>query len=398
MSYLIFCSFEVGAFPFRMAMALNRNGVSCFYVSVHANAQGHNSDYFHYGDRVNVEWNLSDLFRDCLGDDREIIERLKLINEQRCIKGCLATGDKAHLLSRAGIVYTYWSFGSDLDHWSFCGVNLVQGAHRKSIRQADSVIISPYQYQAYRKVASKPLTFIPHLFLNEELEKKAMIYEKDEQQALKSKMLKPKSFFFSSTRHVWYGKNAFIADNKGNDVIIKSFARFLNEKPSLDIFLVLILKGEDVKYTKLLSEEMGIADRVVWLDELTRESLTTYYRSAKVVFGQFGTPVLTYAALESLAHGTPCITYFGQDIEKVPFYDENPIIVNALTVDQVVLALKKIFDDNDYYLSLSEKSHRWLENNCSENAFTSHFLRNVSTSKNMGNLISRLWGRISSYR
>ena len=47
MSYLIFCSFEVGGLPYRMAEILNAHGVEAYYASIAKPTLGHDSTQFH---------------------------------------------------------------------------------------------------------------------------------------------------------------------------------------------------------------------------------------------------------------------------------------------------------------------------------------------------------------
>lgn len=117
MNYLIFCSFEVGGLPYKMAEILNRHNVKTYYISIAKEASGHDSTRFHYGDK-GEDWNLSGMVKNEMNSS-EIIKLLKKIKETYNIKYCLATGEKSYLLKKAGINYHYWSYGADVDQCTF---------------------------------------------------------------------------------------------------------------------------------------------------------------------------------------------------------------------------------------------------------------------------------------
>ena len=121
MSYLIFCSFEVGGFPFRMAETLNRYGVETYYIYLGRRGLEHDSTQFHYGDQ-RPDWDLSNSFQNILRDSRKVIQRLNQLKTERNILNCLATGRNAYLLKMAGIEYRYWSYGADIDQECFIRV------------------------------------------------------------------------------------------------------------------------------------------------------------------------------------------------------------------------------------------------------------------------------------
>ena len=74
---LVFCSFEVGGFPFKIAEILNNHGIKSYYIAL-SNDAGHDSSTFHYG-TVDFEWNISREYR---GYDRnEIIKKLRVLKK-----------------------------------------------------------------------------------------------------------------------------------------------------------------------------------------------------------------------------------------------------------------------------------------------------------------------------
>ena len=382
MSYLIFCSFEVGGLPFRMAETLNRFRVETYYIYLGNKRSGHDSTLFHYGNRFE-KWDLSSLFQDILGNSEKIIERLSQIKTSYNISHCLATGTAAYYLVKAGINYKYWSYGSDLDYQCFLHVGpTVKNLYRmwkerkrtrNSIRRADSLMISPYQREALKKICiDKKMFFLPHYFKT--IDYQMLLQQKAQNKKTVCEEIQAERYFFSSTRHVWSGSLREMADNKGNDTILHSYAEFKDLTNGPLSKLVLVRKGPDVESSKLLSRSLGIEDDVIWIDEMKREELDRFYQGATISFGQFGTPVITYAALEPLVNGTISISLLNENNSLVPFYEEKPPIFNSKDSKEIAAFMIRVLDDKDFFSKLSYKAWLWIKKNCSEEKFVESFL------------------------
>lgn len=399
MSYLVFCSFEVGGLPFKMAEMLNRHGYLTYYVSVHKNAEGHDSTKFHH-DNVDTEWNLTAQFEDKISSNEKIISKLKAIKKQYNIKGCLATGEKSFLLELAGIEYNYWSFGADLDQicfykkwpdnysvWRKLLSILLRRSYKQrraiqewqqnqveSINKSLAIIMAPYQIDSYLKICpNKKKLFFPHYFPQTDFND--ILASKNLNKNIIRNSIGTDRFFFSSTRHFWHGDHQLFSDNKGNDVILYAFLKYLELTSDAETKLVFIAKGQDVSATVALAENLDLTHKIVWLNEMTRDKLSAYYNAAQVVFGQFGTPVLAFSALEPLTQATPCISYFwdGQS-QDVPFYENSPPILN--TKDPAIIAdyLAQLMTNQDLYKKACHDAWLWINNNCLEY----HFVKKIT--------------------
>lgn len=391
MSYLIFCSFEVGGFPYHIARILNKYGVETYYIFLGETKSDHDSTRFHYGS-VNENWDLSYMFNNASAlCKKDIIEQLSKIKRQYNISSCLATGSKSYLLEKAGIPYIYWAYGSDLDQQCFKIIwppeypswkKVLMYPHFilfqrptaiKTIQYAEQVMISPYQIEALNKINSrKKLFFIPHLInvMNyDELIEKKLVSRKQI-----CRDIQADRFFFSSVRHVWSGYLKNASDNKGNDAIIQSFKRYLDKTGDINSKLILIEKGPDIESTKLLACQLGIDKYVVYLEEMRRDELNQYYQGATLCFGQFGTPVLTYSILESLSNATPCISFYIDKDIRVPFYKEIPPVFNSKNPDEIAIFMSKITESENHKNEVGYKSWLWAKENCSEQKFVQSFL------------------------
>jgi hypothetical protein len=387
-SHLVFCSFEVGGLPFKIAEALNRHGVETYYFSASERRRGHDTTRFHYGGRCD-SWDLSPRLRRLPSLTSKIVSVLQEIKTKYGIENSFATGHFSYLLRYAGIRYQYWSFGSDLDRRAFppvwpkghpfltaAGIYAIWALNRRrvlaSLQNADKLMIAPYQFEAYRKICpGKSLFFLPHLLSIEDFATLRM--KKEESRAMICARLRAHNFFFSSTRHFWAGRKAGQADNKGNNIILESFAEYLRRSGRSMTKLVLIKKGPDVGASRALAEELGIADRVVWLDQMPRGDLNVYYQGASVCFGQFGTPVVTNAVVEPLGQASACVSYYGEDSSSVPFYKDPPPVMNAKDPANIGRTLADLMADEMRVSELGFKSWRWAKEQCSEERFVNAF-------------------------
>ncbi len=422
MSCLIFCSFEVGGWPYKMAETLNRHGIKTYYISLDRNAYRHDSTVFHYGKRQE-DWDLSSLLdRNCWNFQKNI-KIIRHIKSHYGIKYCFATGHKAYLLKQAGMNYAYWSYGSDLDQcckspvfpaeyplWkkglfylyfllSFCREQKrsipaeyplwkkglfylyfllrVCREQRKSIAYASSLMIIPYRLDTYQQLCpAKRLFFLPHLM--NVMEYKELCKEKVESKKKICGAIGAENFFFSSTRHLWSEKNSSFADYKGNDIMLYSFSHYLKISTDKNSKLILIRKGPDVEKSEELIQELGIHNYVVWINEVRRDELWAYYQGASMCFGQFGKPALTYVVVEPLSNASPCISFVGNNDTNAPFYNTIPPILNSKDLEEIVHFISKITSDIDYASSISYNSWLWAKENCSEERFVKTFLNEMS--------------------
>ncbi len=395
MSYLIFCSFEVGGLPYHMAEILNAQGVETYYASIARPNSTHDSTQFHYG-RPNPPWDLTPRFREAMGSGRKIKALLSQVQREFHLTHSFATGQKAYLLREAGLPYHYWSYGSDLDFLVNFFPNLThyyswwarpkgflmyllrfRREARRTFAHATAVMIAPYQIGAYQQVCpDKPMFFLPHFFKIEDLATLGpkKLASKREMEA----KIGATRFFFSSTRHVWSGPLRQSADTKGNDVILYAFKEYLNLSGDRGAKLVLVDKGPNVATSRALAQELSIASQVVWVGEMKRDELDQYYQGAGLCFGQFGTPVLAFTALEPLAQANVSISAFERVDPRVPFYPEDPPIYKSKDPREIAEFMAQIVAHPQQYADLCRRSWEWIKENCSEERFAAEFVKSFS--------------------
>lgn len=141
----------------------------------------------------------------------------------------------------------------------------------------------------------------------------------------------------SHGRHKW-GQTTDPAV-KGNDVLLKGWARFKQQRISIRATLVLLEYGKDVDRSKDLAHQLGISDSIEWLPRMLRKDIMPGLLLADAVAGEF---VHSWNAggviYEALVARKPLVMH-REDSESV---GSNPLfpIFKASNHDEVAAQLK----------------------------------------------------------
>jgi hypothetical protein len=111
---------------------------------------------------------------------------------------------------------------------------------------------------------------------------------------------------------------------------------------------------------------------------MKRAELDQYYQGAGLCFGQFGTPVLTFATLEPMAQANVSISAFERIEPRVPFYPENPPIFKSKEPRQIAEFMAQIMANPQQYADLCQRSWEWIKENCSEERFVAAFVKSFN--------------------
>lgn len=171
--------------------------------------------------------------------------------------------------------------------------------------------------------------------------------------------MKRKIFFPYTPNDVFYPKNVQrneLKDNflvfhptradwkiKGNDILIKGFAKFV--KNNLNAILMIVEHGkklsEDMIRNHKLIDELKITDNVKIIEgPLNTTDLAYYYNCADVVADQFKLGEGGVIYLEAMACKKPVLINLDQ-IEQKKVFEEPPPIINAKNSDEINDCLEK---------------------------------------------------------
>ena len=163
-------------------------------------------------------------------------------------------------------------------------------------------------------------------------------------------------------RHLWTDKSDLFS-RKGNDVFLRGYAQFCGSRdgPARPI-AVLLEYGAEVEDSKRLIQELGIADRVVWLPRAERRLILLTLSLADVGIGQFTTGIyLNGVVQEVLASGSPLIHNYHEDRHSNVGLSAYPY-VEADSPEAIARGLQDLWQDPERRKQLGSDARHWYRN------------------------------------
>ncbi|MEE9572399.1 MAG: glycosyltransferase, partial [Candidatus Neomarinimicrobiota bacterium] len=196
-------------------------------------------------------------------------------------------------------------------------------------------------------------TFVPHP-INEEF----LVYDEKERTlfAFLRKALDSDFVVFHPSRQHWE-EQRHPDWEKGNDIFIKGFARFVN-KVNPRAGAVFVEWGKSVVDSKRLIEELGIANRVIWIEPQPNRKMIRYIYATDLLADQFYLGAFGSTMPKALACGKPAMIYLDNNIHEWCF-EELPPVINAKTPEEVYVGLAKVYTDKEWAVQLADKGRSW---------------------------------------
>lgn len=110
-------------------------------------------------------------------------------------------------------------------------------------------------------------------------------------------------YLFMGSRQDWQVKKSQVA--------FTAFAELSKKYP--DLGLVAVEWGSDIDRSKDLVAELGIDSKVTWINFLPLRESIAAIEGAEVAIDQFADPILGVFGPETMAVGTPCVSYLTRD-------------------------------------------------------------------------------------
>lgn len=162
---------------------------------------------------------------------------------------------------------------------------------------------------------------------------------------------------FQHSRQSWDYEKAN-NHNKGNDILIRGFAKFTHTKQNCT--LVLIEYGVHVKESKKLINDLGISQRVVWLPRMHKDQVLLYLKHAHISVGNLYNSYLSYGSVyESLASKVAFMGYRDDALYESAFPELYPMI-NVKTSDELADKLEYFYYNRDELKQIGRMGHQWL--------------------------------------
>lgn len=154
---------------------------------------------------------------------------------------------------------------------------------------------------------------------------------------------------FSPSRQIWA--------EKGNDKMIRAYARFGKEFPKSKF--VMVAWSLDEQRSKDLVNSLGVQDRVVWIKPVAKNHLIQFYGAADIVLDQFVLGSWGTSTPEAMSCGKPVLMFYKKNYIVRAFGKEEPPILNSFTEDDIYSNLVRLAKDRDFALDVGKRSREW---------------------------------------
>ncbi len=144
---------------------------------------------------------------------------------------------------------------------------------------------------------------------------------------------------------------------KGNDFLIRGFARFVHEVCPTAA-MVCVAWGKTLQQSKDLLAELGVADRVLWIEPKPTVRMTRYIRACDVVADQFYLGAFGGVMPKAMVYGRPTLIYLNEERHRWCF-PEMPPICNTRTPDEVFESLKRLRVEPHYMEQMVADGLQW---------------------------------------
>ena len=165
---------------------------------------------------------------------------------------------------------------------------------------------------------------------------------------------------------------------KGNDKVLRAFAKLLNEKDN--VFLILFAWGADVQKAQELVSKLNIEENVYFHPNImSKPRLIRFINACDIILDQFFLGGYGTTTLETMSCGKPLITYVNLGKLK-KFHDKLPPIKNTFTELEIYQAMLFLCN-KEQREKLGKNARNWIIENHSFKSFSnfSEIIKKVAT-------------------
>lgn len=265
-----------------------------------------------------IRFNIPDLFR--------LVKKYDLLHLHSPSPLYLQFSGKPYIIHEAGWIRRLVSLNTSRERLA-----------RRSYAHAECIVMTnPDTYTLLRGLEFKREVFIP--FVVDPDQYRPFDIDKNEE-----------LLFFNPSRQVW--------DVKGNDRLVRAFARFIKDGYRAKLRMVDWGFEEDVARMHDLVRTLGLEPYVEWVAPYSKPLLIKVYSECDAVFDQFLLGSGGTICYEAMACKAPVVIYLNHWNEKC--FGEMPPIVNARTVDEIYEAMKLLTDPHTRR-KIGERERRFI--------------------------------------
>jgi len=172
-----------------------------------------------------------------------------------------------------------------------------------------------------------------------------------------------KLMVFHHTRHMWTATDG-CCHTKGNDILVRGFARFLAQRPEADAVLVMFEYGADHAATRRLTEELGVAASVEWFPVIPRKEIMAGLSLCDIASNEFHDGWIGGGtAMEAMAMAKPILQYRNDEMNLRHFPELAPT-VNVRTPEEIAAALNDCLCSPERYAAIGQAGCLWHQRYC----------------------------------
>lgn len=226
----------------------------------------------------------------------------------------------------------------------------------------DTLITNCDNIVAANKLKIPSARFVPHPMVEEYVEEARSRAKHIREELLAS--TNSDVIVFHPPRQHWSEKKDTNWE-KGNDIIIRAFARFVREVNERAV-LVMVRWGQSVDASEQLVERLGITARVKWLEQLPMRGVSAHVAASDVLVDQFVIGAWGGVMPHGMMLGKPTMLYLNEDIHRwcLP---QMPPVLNAMDDETAFQGLKKGVSA-DYQAEIASAGPQWYQRYHSEQA------------------------------
>lgn len=170
-----------------------------------------------------------------------------------------------------------------------------------------------------------------------------------------------------------------IMDFKGTDILLQGYALYCKQGGKGELRLP--RKGQDIEAAVALINELGIGERVSWLEEMPLAGFYEEIIAADLICDQFGASYPGMVTADAYALGRPVMAHLRNEVfgkcfpEPLPGFD-------AKTPEQIANCLLRLENNRELLVDMGYKSRAYAENYLSPEAMAEQLLTKCGLENN----------------
>ncbi len=266
-------------------------------------------------------------------------------------------GEASQLVRFASKPYLHWTYGYDLDNIPFKSGSpkhlLLANLQRTALKKAGLVIYSmPHQGESVRKLRLSNTLYFPLIPIDTDRYNKI---DRESREKIRSSY--DCDFLFAHLARQEWVRDEPGQQNKGNDKLFRTFARFIKNTGKKAVMLVAD-KGRDVDASKRLISELGIDKNIIWILPQPKYQLIKLLSAVDAVFDQFNAGSAGLLVLECMSMGIPTFIYFSPEYES--YFKEPPPVINVFTEEEIYNKIIELCTNADMRVKIGLSARNWV--------------------------------------